>query len=110
MRLTVPTILLGFMLLALSGAAADAPAKGCTDVEYPPQESSLYVLPYEVGGRHNVRQGNCNEFSTHNERFQGRFAYDFEMPIGTAVVAARDGQVIFARDMGPARSGPRPGP
>lgn len=71
---------------------------GCLDVEYPPQEDSPYVLPYSVGESHNVRQGNCNETNTHNERLNNTFAYDFEMPIGTTLVAARGGKVLLARD------------
>lgn len=63
-------------------------------VEYPPQADSAYVLPYPVGERHNVRQGNGNPTNTHNETYGATFAYDFEMPIGSQIVAARGGRVL----------------
>lgn len=68
----------------------------CPGVVYPPQASSPYVLPWPVGGRHNVRQGNCNDGNSHNEKTGEQFAYDFEMPIGSSVTAARAGKVIYA--------------
>jgi len=98
MRVTISGFLLLSSLLVSVVAAEEQRPVGCVDVEYPPEEDSLYVLPYEVGDRHNIRQGNCNELNTHNERFKSRFAYDFEMPIGTTIVATRDGRVIFTRD------------
>ena len=68
----------------------------CPGVVYPPQASSPYVLPWPVGVRHNVRQGNCNDGNSHNEKTGEQFAYDFEMPIGSQVTAARAGKVIYA--------------
>jgi murein DD-endopeptidase MepM/ murein hydrolase activator NlpD len=60
---------------------------------YPPQESSPYVLPYEPGRSFVVGTGNC---SGGHPRFEwDQYAYDFLMPIGTSVVAARDGEVTF---------------
>ncbi len=70
----------------------------CASATYPDQADSLYVLPYPVGVTHNVRQGNCNPFNSHNQRFKEDFAYDFEMPIGSTIVAARDGEVWRTRD------------
>jgi phosphohistidine phosphatase SixA len=61
---------------------------------FPEQASSQYVLPYPVGDRHNVRQGNGNPYNTHNDKYGATFAYDFEMPIGSELVAARGG-VVF---------------
>lgn len=43
------------------------------------------VLPYPVGDRHNVRQGDGNPTNTHNDRYNGTLAYDFEMPIGSEI-------------------------
>jgi murein DD-endopeptidase MepM/ murein hydrolase activator NlpD len=68
---------------------------GCPNATYPLQETSPYVLPYPVGVRHNVRQGNCNDSNTHNARTGESYAYDFEMPIGSDIVAARGGRVIL---------------
>ncbi len=70
----------------------------CEQADYPNQASSPYVLPYPPGQAHNVRQGNCNVDNSHNVRFNESFAYDFEMPIGSEIVAARGGKVLMARD------------
>jgi len=70
------------------------PEDPCPGVAYPEQSTSPYVLPYPVGERHNVRQGNCNALNTHNERTGEPFAYDFEMPIGSRIVAAHGGRVF----------------
>jgi len=65
----------------------------CPGAVYEDRATTRYVLPYEIGTTHNVRQGNCNLADTHNGGES--FAYDFEMPIGTPLVAARGG-VVFA--------------
>jgi murein DD-endopeptidase MepM/ murein hydrolase activator NlpD len=61
-------------------------------VAYPPQESSPYVLPYQVGQSF-VVAGNCST-SDHTRFTWNQYAYDFIMPMRTPVVAARDGRVI----------------
>lgn len=66
----------------------------CPEVTYPPRDRSPYVLPYPEGHAHNVRQGNCNPRNTHNERYNATYAYDFEMPIGSPIVAVRAGRVL----------------
>lgn len=67
-------------------------AGGC-DAAYPEQEDSPYVLPAEPGVVIVVGQGNCTDGSHSGDQ---QFAYDFDMPIGTAVVAARSGVVLDA--------------
>ena len=59
---------------------------------YPDQAQSLYVLPYPVGDRYVVSQGNCTGGS-HAVGSQNQYAYDFRMPIGSRIVAARSGTV-----------------
>lgn len=54
-----------------------------------------YLLPFPVGDAHTLTQGNCGAAS-HGGRF--RYAFDFEMPVGSPVVAARDGVVHTVRD------------
>lgn len=54
-----------------------------------------YVLPFPSGGAHELTQGNCGGAS-HDGRF--RYAFDFRMPVGTPLVAARDGVVLAVRD------------
>lgn len=70
----------------------------CSSTQYLDQTSSPYVLPYPVGKSYNVRQGNCNNLNTHNSRYNATFAYDFEMPIGSAVIASRSGKVFSVVD------------
>ena len=68
------------------------PAASCGP--YPEQATSLYVLPYEVGTGHKMVHGNCTATGTsHQTGGTRQYAYDFEMPIGTILVAARAGEV-----------------
>lgn len=61
---------------------------------YPDWKSSEYALPFPVGESFRVSQGNCTKQS-----HQGplRYSYDFEMPFGSVVTAARDGIVHAIR-------------
>ncbi len=52
-----------------------------------------YALPYDVGTEHIVGQG-FNGTVSH----QGKFAIDWDMPIGTPVRAARSGLVVGTED------------
>ncbi len=61
-----------------------------------------YVLPFAPGDRYTLTQGNCGAAS-HGGRFS--YAFDFEMPTGTPVIAARDGVVYSVRDDRPDGSG-----
>lgn len=54
----------------------------------------LYSLPFTVGDGYTLTQGNCGGAS-HTGRFS--YAFDFAMPVGTPVVAARDGIVFSLR-------------
>jgi murein DD-endopeptidase MepM/ murein hydrolase activator NlpD len=59
---------------------------------YPAQERSEYVLPWPVGQEFSVLTGNCrNDVPTHSNH--RRYAYDFRMPSGSPVAAARSGTV-----------------
>lgn len=57
--------------------------------------TSAFVLPYPVGLSYRVNQANCSGFG-HSDFWQ--FGYDFEMPIGSLITAARDGVVVHAQD------------
>ncbi|MEE9208324.1 MAG: M23 family metallopeptidase, partial [Gemmatimonadota bacterium] len=54
----------------------------------------LYVLPFGIGQAFELTQGNCASPS-HAGRF--RYSFDFRMPMGTPVLAARAGQVLTVR-------------
>ncbi len=72
-----------------------APLTGEQCLGYPDVESSLYILPYPIGETSLIVQGNCT-----NASHQGndRFAYDFDMPIGTLITAIRGGTVLFLEE------------
>lgn len=55
---------------------------------------SPYVLPYPVGASYRLAQGYCYPYGGHRHQL----AYDFDMPIGRDVVAARGGVVRRVRD------------
>jgi murein DD-endopeptidase MepM/ murein hydrolase activator NlpD len=55
---------------------------------------SPYVLPYPVGTSYRLAQSYCCPWGGHRDQL----AYDFEMPIGTDVTAARAGIVRRVRD------------
>jgi len=61
---------------------------------FPDWQSSPYVLPYPAGSAYHVNQSNCT-----NGGHQGpyKYSYDFVMPIGTKIMAARDGIVADIR-------------
>lgn len=61
---------------------------------FPDWHTSLYVLPYPVGSTYYVSQANC---STGGHRGVYKYSYDFVMPIGTTVTAARAGIVAEIR-------------
>ena len=98
MRATRQTliILAAFPLVACGGGGSDATGPqpvGCTDSV--PWQSSDYVLPYTVGESYFVNQANCSGFGHSGIWLYG---YDFRMPIGTVVIAARAGTVAHAQD------------
>jgi murein DD-endopeptidase MepM/ murein hydrolase activator NlpD len=83
-----------------AGAGAGNPgaslADFCTTKPFTPPAQSPYRLPYEVGSSYVMFQGNCPAHPAWGH--YGKFAYDFEQPIGTPVHAMRGGTVIFTED------------
>jgi len=67
-----------------------------------PGLTARYVLPFTPGETYSLTQGNCGGES-HDGRF--RYAFDFRMPAGTPVVAARPGIVVLVRDDRPDGTG-----
>jgi murein DD-endopeptidase MepM/ murein hydrolase activator NlpD len=67
-----------------------------------PGLTARYLLPFTAGETHELTQGNCGGES-HDGRF--RYAFDFRMPAGTPVVAARSGTVVLVRDDRPDGTG-----
>lgn len=66
-------------------------AQDC-ETGFGPWELSAYVLPYPEGHAYRMSQGNCAKLvGAHGGK--RRFAYDFDMPLGSPVIASRDGLV-----------------
>ena len=61
---------------------------------FPDWASSPYVLPYPAGSSYYVSQANC---SSGGHQGPYKYSYDFVMPIGTKVTAARAGVVAETR-------------
>ncbi len=87
--------LLSALFLPISLAACSKQVVDCT--VFPAQESSLYILPYEVGTARTV-YASTEHYRAANKGV-GTFAIDFIMPIGTIVLASRDGEVVSVREV-----------
>ena len=72
---------------------------------YPPRATSPYLLPWPVGVTYLCAQGNRGVVS---HKGAGQYAYDFAMPVGSDVCAARAGVVtkIVVRHTGQGTSAP----
>jgi len=81
-----------FGLLLAGGVAWYCAATGPEDLsQYPPAAQSPYRLPWAAGQTRRCVQGNRGVVS---HRGWEQFAYDFGMPVGTDVLAARGGKVF----------------
>ena len=58
------------------------------------QASSPYVLPYPAGDGYSIIQSYCHDDGSH----ENQLAYDFAMPVGSVVVAARGGVVVEVKE------------
>ena len=79
----------GLVFLYLTRTGADDPAK------YLPREQSPYRLPFPAGTTWLCSQGNWGVISHRNG---DEYAYDFAMPIGNDICAARAGAVVGVVD------------
>jgi len=92
MRGSPGRILVVALLTGCGGETPSSPGAGAACGPWPDAASSPYVLPYPAGTSYLVVQGNCSP-GTHMAGTRDVYAYDFRMPIGTTVVAARAGVV-----------------
>lgn len=76
--------------------AAPTPAGCLVRAAFGPAAQSPYVLPYPVGTAYSVLQSYCDATSHGNQ-----LAYDFLMPQGSPVTAARAGEVVEVVDRWP---------
>lgn len=81
-------------LISVSTAACSQPELDCA--AFPQQQDSLYVLPYPAGEAYKVEVSTGHYRAANNG--VGLYAIDFNMPIGSKVVAARGGEVVAVRE------------
>jgi murein DD-endopeptidase MepM/ murein hydrolase activator NlpD len=58
-------------------------------------DGCVYELPYLAGEKHKVTQGYNGKYS---HKGSNQYAIDWQMPVGTLVLAARGGVVVRAKD------------
>lgn len=94
-----PAGILAALLLSACASTPPAPSPTSACGGYGAPGSSPYILPFPKGTSSKVVQGNCSETKAPWTHFGvQKYAYDFAMPIGTPVLAARAGTVLFVRD------------
>ena len=94
---TTIVALIGCGSSASSPTTPDTPSTGntfCSSQAFTPPAESPYVLSYVVGTTQVMFQGNCSALGGHRDTF----AYDFDFPMGTLIVASRPGVVTFTND------------
>lgn len=88
---------IGTLLLLFSTLSFLFPGLGPADIPIaPPYNNSLYALPWVAGTEHRVIQGNNSLAGSHQG--EEAYAWDFVMPIGTLLLADRDGTVTMTKD------------
>jgi murein DD-endopeptidase MepM/ murein hydrolase activator NlpD len=96
--ITAPTIAALFLIAGCGGksptqSGTDLP--GCHNPVFADAAASPYCLPFAPGAVYTVTQSYC---APPPGSHQGRFAYDFDLPMGTEVLAARAGEVVELRE------------
>lgn len=81
----------GALAFLLAGCGLETPGDAA-----PPADDEAYYLPFAAGTTHWVGQGNFGAFNLSSH--QDQYAIDFVMPLDTAVLAARAGEVVVVRD------------
>ncbi|MBC7798952.1 MAG: M23 family metallopeptidase [Pyrinomonadaceae bacterium] len=95
----LPLIVLMFAALQIqtrtqTNSKKDEPPIDCD--AFPAQVTSLYILPYKTGESYKVIA--ATEHYNRGNKGVGLNAIDFQMPIGTSVVAARAGIVVAIQE------------
>ncbi|MEP3211511.1 MAG: M23 family metallopeptidase [Maribacter sp.] len=72
---------------------------GCDSTKYADWETSEYILPFPVGKAYAIGLSHCSG-SYHGIGLPDQFAIDFNMDIGTKIIASRAGEVIFVEESG----------
>lgn len=91
----LPTTLILCLTAASRARGSVAPDAVETCDGFAAWETSAYVLPYAVGSSYFVSQANCTPAGNEGgHRGVKKFGYDFDMLIGTPILAARAGVVL----------------
>jgi murein DD-endopeptidase MepM/ murein hydrolase activator NlpD len=99
-RLVCVSALLALPQLACDSGSPTAPRPPSTrdaclaDAVFGAAASSPYCLPFAAGSGYPVSQSYCSPSGSHHTRF----AYDFDMPMGTEILASRAGEVVELRE------------
>ncbi len=95
MKLNIIFILL-LILSSCGGKQSSSKSNSITDcmTGYPEPATSDYVLPYLADFEFLVGQGNCTTGS-HEINTDQAYAYDFDLPLGTNIVATNGGIVAI---------------
>lgn len=72
---------------------------GCDSAKYDDWETSEYILPFPVGQSYAIGLSHCSG-SYHGIGLPDQFAIDFNMTIGSKIIASRAGEVIFVEESG----------
>ena len=80
-----------FLFLAMVMGCSSKGSQPYVCEDYPSASTSSYILPFEKGESFTVSQSNCSSTSHFGN---SKYAYDFSMPMGTKVIAARAGEVL----------------
>jgi hypothetical protein len=89
-RLRIGAIAVILVALAIAGVLLFTMTGPADLDQYPPAAESPYKLPWKAGIRRLCSQSNRGI----SHRGSGQFAFDFPMPVGTDVCAARAGTVV----------------
>jgi murein DD-endopeptidase MepM/ murein hydrolase activator NlpD len=87
---------IALLLAPCGGSSPTQPGAGrpsCANPVFTDAAASPYCLPFAIGSTYTVTQSYCSTGS-----HAGRFAYDFDLPMGTEVLAARAGEVVELRE------------
>ena len=100
-RMELRVVAVAAALALIAGCGGSSPTgpeptrASCANPVFADPAGSTWCLPYAAGTAFTVTQSYCTPPGhSHN----GRFAYDFDMAMGTEVLAARAGEVVELRE------------
>jgi len=78
--------------------------KGCDGRIYPNPKTSPYILPFPPGTSFKTGLTNCSS-SYHGANYPDRYAFDFDVAIGSHFYASRGGKVVYIKEDQPSEGG-----